>query len=288
MGILNAQVILIWGAITFYVAATCLYLVGIIFKKDKLVNWAGIVGIVGYIPQTAAIILRWIETGHYPYWGTYEVYSNYSWALVSIFIVCKLLNRRLSIAGLVIFPLAFFMAGMALTGSKEIQDIPGTYLTYWLGIHIFFAQMAYGSGLIAAVFGLFYLGRSKDKSASAGEHQPKWLPKPKVADEYSYRFTILSFICMSIMIGSGAVWGYKAWGRYWGWDPIETWSLVCWFIYGIILHLRTTMGWRGSKAAWVTIAAFVLIIFAYFVTPILYGTVHEHLEVGLLVYKGVA
>lgn len=285
---INIQVDLVWVAITFYVAATCLYLIGIIFKKDKLVSRASTIGSVGYIPQTIALLLRWVETGHFPYWGTYEVYSNYVWAIMSLYLFAKLLNRKLAITGAVIFPISFFMAGMALTGSKEIQDIPGTYLTYWLGIHIFFAQMAYGSGLIAAIFGVLYLRQSKDKQDATEGKKSNWMPKPAVADEYSYRFTILAFICMSIMIGAGAVWGYKAWGRYWGWDPIETWSLVCWFAYGTILHLRATMGWRGSKAAWVTIAAIFLVVFSYFVLPSLYGTVHEHLEVGLLVYRGVA
>lgn len=274
---INLQVILIWIAITFYVVSTCLYLFGIIMKKDSLVRKAPIAGLVGYLPQTVAIVLRWIETGHFPYWGTYEVFSAYSWGTVTIFLGAKLLNRKLSIAGVVVFPLAFFMAGMALTGSKEIQEIPGTFLTYWLVIHIIFANLAAAAGLIAATFSGFYLINKKKKAAGGAVYQPKWMPNPEQADQDAYRWSILAFICMSIMIGSGSVWAYSAWGRYWGWDPIETWSLISWFIYAILLHLRSTLGWRGSKSAWLTIAALFIVVFSYFLIPFIYGTVHEHL-----------
>jgi len=68
------------------------------------------------------------------------------------------------------------------------------------------------------------------------------LPDIKKIDHWSYQFSAFAFVMLGIMIASGAVWAFKAWGSYWSWDPIETWALISWLVYGLYFHLRTTMG----------------------------------------------
>ncbi|MDH4029098.1 MAG: cytochrome c biogenesis protein CcsA, partial [Nitrospirota bacterium] len=63
---------------------------------------------------------------------------------------------------------------------------------------------------------------------------------------------------------TGVIWANSAWGTYWRWDPKEVWSLITWLIYALVLHLRHTAGWRGRKAAMLSIAGFVIVIFAFF------------------------
>jgi ABC-type transport system involved in cytochrome c biogenesis permease subunit len=79
---------------------------------------------------------------------------------------------------------------------------------------------------------------------------------------------------MGIMIASGAIWAYKSWGRYWGWDPIETWSLICWLAYGAYLHLRIN-GLRGKAAAWLCFVVIIVAVFSFFGAPYLYPTIHD-------------
>lgn len=274
MDLIKLQVILLWIAVTCYVLGTCVDLGRIIFQKEGWKNLPHRLAMIGFVPQTVAIILRWVETGHFPYWGTYEVYNSYSWAIIGLYLFVVALRPKLKILSVIFLPITFFSIGFALTGSTEIKEIPSSFLTYWLGIHIFFAKLAYGSGLVAGVFGGLYLMRSK----SGNERKAAWLPSIETADYYCYRFAGFAFVSMSLMIGAGAIWAHKAWGRYWGWDPVETWSLVSWFMYGIFLHLRVTMGWKGKRTAWLAIVAVLIIIFAYFGLPLLYDTVHEHLE----------
>jgi ABC-type transport system involved in cytochrome c biogenesis permease subunit len=66
------------------------------------------------------------------------------------------------------------------------------------------------------------------------------------------------------MIASGAIWAHGLWGRYWGWDPVETWSLISWLTYGLNLHLRVSLGWRGRRAAWLAIGSLFGVIFLFF------------------------
>jgi ABC-type transport system involved in cytochrome c biogenesis permease subunit len=76
------------------------------------------------------------------------------------------------------------------------------------------------------------------------------------------------------MIASGAVWANEAWGRYWAWDPMETWSLVAWAVYALHLHLTLTLGWRGTKAAWVLVIALPVIVFSLLGVPVVYNSIH--------------
>lgn len=278
MNSLEIQVVLLWAAVTGYVVATIMALISLVFRKPRLLDYIPLVGLVASIAHTAAIILRWTQTGHFPYWGRYEVFSSYPWALVLMYLVVVFLKRELKVAGVVIFPIAFFMTGMALTGSPEVREIPNSFLTYWLGIHIAFAKLAFGSALLAAFYGILYLLKEKASATGRENILTQTIKDSRTADYLGYRFTVFAFVTMTIMIGAGAVWGYKAWGRYWGWDPVETWSLVCWFVYGIILHLRTTLGWKGRRAAWISIGAIFVVIFAFFGLSLLYSTIHEHLE----------
>jgi ABC-type transport system involved in cytochrome c biogenesis permease subunit len=84
----------------------------------------------------------------------------------------------------------------------------------------------------------------------------------------------VGFIFLTVMIISGAIWANEAWGRYWGWDPIETWSLICWVLYAGYLHVRLTLGWSGRKAAWYAVIALPVVLFTLIGVPLIYRSIH--------------
>jgi ABC-type transport system involved in cytochrome c biogenesis permease subunit len=77
-----------------------------------------------------------------------------------------------------------------------------------------------------------------------------------------------------MMIVSGAIWAEESWGRYWSWDPIETWSLIVWLIYAVYLHLRYTMHWKGQRLAWYAIISMPIALFCLVGIPTVYDTIH--------------
>jgi ABC-type transport system involved in cytochrome c biogenesis permease subunit len=79
-----------------------------------------------------------------------------------------------------------------------------------------------------------------------------------------FRYVVFGFITDAIMISAGSIWAKDLWGSYWSWDPVETWSLISWLIYGIVIHLRVTLGWRGSKLAWLVIGALTTVLISFF------------------------
>jgi ABC-type transport system involved in cytochrome c biogenesis permease subunit len=82
-----------------------------------------------------------------------------------------------------------------------------------------------------------------------------------------------------LMIVSGALWADQAKGSYWNWDPVEVWSLVSWLVFGIYLHLRITMGWRGRRLAWYALAAVAVMIVSYWGIPFSVETFHKGFRV---------
>ena len=89
------------------------------------------------------------------------------------------------------------------------------------------------------------------------------LPPLEELDNLIYRVIWMSFPVLTLGILLGAAWANDAWGRYWGWDPKETWSFVTWLIYLIYLHIRLVVGWRGRKTAYLSLVGFAVVLFTY-------------------------
>ncbi|MCU1592936.1 MAG: cytochrome c assembly protein, partial [Frankiales bacterium] len=102
------------------------------------------------------------------------------------------------------------------------------------------------------------------------------LPAAPVLDRVSYSVIAFAFPVWTFAIIAGAIWAESAWGRYWGWDPKETWSFITWVLYAGYLHARATAGWKGNKAAWVALAAAGALIVDYYVVNIFVVGLHSY------------
>ena len=108
-----------------------------------------------------------------------------------------------------------------------------------------------------------YMIKAKESSEKPGLLSTR-LPENSVLDELTHQMIMFGFLFLSIGIITGAVWANSAWGRYWGWDPKETWSLITWFIYATLLHARLMRGWEGKRIALLSIVGFIAVMFTYF------------------------
>lgn len=102
------------------------------------------------------------------------------------------------------------------------------------------------------------------------------LPSTDVLDRYGYETITVGIPFMTLNLVSGAVWAYYAWGRYWGWDPKETWALITWFVYVIYLHMRILGGWKGRKTALISLAGFFVVIFTYLGVNLVISGLHSY------------
>jgi cytochrome c-type biogenesis protein CcsB len=266
--------ILYLTATTFYALSSIIYIYCLVFKKEERLNLAMSGAIIGLLFHSASIAMRWIETGHGPYITMYEVLSKYAWFSVVVFLLAQHKYEKIRIAGFIVMPAVLLIMGAGSTYSRDIQMIPASLRSYWLIAHVVFANLAFGSILVATGIAALYILKDRNLTSKKESLFYQRLPELKVMDELMYQFVAAGLLFLSIMIGTGAIWANQTWGRYWGWDPIETWSLVSWFMYGICLHLRMNAGWSGKRIAWYVVLSIFLLAFSIFGVGYVYSGLH--------------
>jgi ABC-type transport system involved in cytochrome c biogenesis permease subunit len=168
-------------------------------------------------------------------------------------------------------PVVFVLMGWAGTLIKEVAATLAPALqSGWLWVHIFGASSGFAAVLVAAGLGLVYLLKERNCGGIYDR-----LPSLADIDNLAYRFVAGGFIMFGLMMVSGCFWSNQVKGNYWNWDPVEVWSLVSWLTYGIYLHLRMTMGWRGRGLAWYALIALLAMIVSYWGIPFSIETFHS-------------
>lgn len=270
---MTTEIILMWAAVTLYAAGAIVYTVGFVFHRPlmRIALW---VSLAGLVPHTIATAIRWVRVGHPPMLGFYEVVPGLVWiAVVALGLIAWRWPGTEAI-GVIIMPVSFLMMGAAmLVAPKNDLPLTPTLASWWLTIHITFAKLSYAAFIASFALAIVYLVRDGSAGGRWRDVLDK-LPAQDVVDDLTFKFVAVGFIFLGCMIAAGAIWANEAWGRYWGWDPIETWSLISWLVYAAYLHLRLTMGWRGRRAAWFAVAALPVVVFALIGVPVVYSSIH--------------
>jgi cytochrome c-type biogenesis protein CcsB len=267
----------ILSIVTFiYGLAGFLYLFGWVFHKAIFEKPATLALLAGWLGNTAAILLRWVESyrlgmGHAPLSNLFESLVFFAWsiALMGLFLEWRYRNRTL---GLFTTPLAFLALSYASLSpgiSDRIQPLIPALKSNWLIAHVITCFIGYASFAVALGVSVMYLIR--DREAVAPGSLADRLPGTAFLDELNHRLVLFGLLFLTVGIITGAVWANQAWGRYWGWDPKETWSLITWFVYAALLHFRLMRGWHGKRIAYLAIVGFMAVLFTYFGVNLLPG-----------------
>ena len=254
------EAIFIWTGIGFYCASFLLFLAGLVFDRPRLPRYGFWSCVAGFVFHSGAILARWEATGHIPVMQAYENSLLGGWFVILTYIILRYAFPRSGLFGVAIVPLVVLVLGNGIQIGEPLQPLEPPYKSYWLYVHVLFGWFTFGAYVIAFAAGWMY--ELKDRAKKRGVLTR--LPDLKLLDELSFRLILFGFFAESIMIGSGAIWAHGLWGRYWAWDPVETWSLVSWLTYGLNVHLRVTMGWRGRRAAWLAIFSLFGVICLFF------------------------
>ena len=264
------ETILHWVAVALYILATILFAHALLWNHPARSRWALGLTALGLLPHTAALVVRWVEVGHGPYMLKYKVLSSNAWIAVAMLLVVTWRKPTWLALSLVALPLSILMVGLGLLTSPEARNLPPTLRSIWLVFHVLFNKLAVGAFLLSFASAVVLL-RKLQGHASARLSK---LPEADLLDAYTVRFVGFGFVFWSTTIVMGAIWANQSWGRYWGWDPIETWSLVTWLCYGSLLHLRLFYRLSPRATAWVTVGCFGLSILTVFIFPFLIPSMH--------------
>jgi len=232
-------------------------------RTEKIARIATAMMILGFLLLLAGVVGRGISAGRVPWGNMYEFSITGALAFTGAYLGA-LRKYDLRWLGLFVSISVLLTLGIAVT----VLYVPSAPLvpalkSTWLVIHVAAAIISGGVFLLSNVIaGAFLFLDSMEKK---GERAPwaKRLPSLDTLDQLSYRLVAFVFPLWTFAVIAGAIWAESAWGRYWGWDPKETWAFITWVAYAAYLHARVTVGWRGRRAAWLCIFAGSTFLFNY-------------------------
>ena len=241
---------------------------------------------VGAAAHTTAVITRGLAVHRAPWGNMYEFVTALT-CVAAIFFLFALIRYRAWTLGVFVMGAVVVTLGLAET---LIYTAPGDLVpalqSYWLDIHVTAMTLATGIFFVSAVLGFVYLWVDRyARRVAAGRAAPgngivRRLPGIEQLDRLTYRTIVFGFPVWTFGVIAGAIWADQAWGRYWGWDPVETWAFITWVLYAAFLHARATAGWRGRRAHYVQLLGFVSLIFNILVVQVFIAGMHSYAGVG--------
>lgn len=221
------------------------------------------VALAGFVFHLAYFALRWAESGTIPITSFFEAANFLAMGIVLVFLIMEL---RFAIAALGSFmlPLVILLMVPAFILSGEIKVLAPMLKSGWLGVHTsltLFGDAGFAFSFIVSIMYLVQERQLKTKHLGAVFHR---LPSLDIMDTLGYRAMTFGWPLFTLGMITGSIWANSAWGTYWSWGAKETWSLITWVVYLVLLHLRT-IGWRGRKMAILSIIAFLFVLVSFFV-----------------------
>jgi len=232
-------------------------------KADKAARIATALMVLAFILLFVAVVARGLSNGHVPWGNMYEFSITGALTFTGAYLVA-LRKYDLRWLGLFISLAALLTLGTAITLLyRDSAPLVPALKSTWLIIHVVAAIISGGVFLLSNVIAGAYLYLD---ARERGAGRPAWatrLPALEVLDQLSYRLVAFVFPLWTFSVIAGAIWAESAWGRYWGWDPKETWAFITWVAYAAYLHARVTVGWKGRRAAWLCLFAGSTFLFNY-------------------------
>ncbi|MEU1045262.1 c-type cytochrome biogenesis protein CcsB [Streptomyces sp. NPDC005897] len=246
--------------------------------------------VLAFAVEAGGVLTRALSVERAPWGNMYEFNITFTTVAVGVYLGLLALKKNVRWLGLPLTTTVLLDLGLAVTVLYTASDqlVPALH-SYWLYIHVSTAIFCGAVFYVGAVATILYLFKDSFENKLASGGTPgrfassvlDRLPAAATLDKFAYRVNAAVFPLWTFTIIAGAIWAGDAWGRYWGWDPKETWSFITWVAYAGYLHARATAGWKGRKAAYLALVAFGCWLFNYYGVNIFVSGKHSYADVGL-------
>ncbi len=232
-------------------------------RTEKVARIATAMMILGFILLFAGVVARGLSASRVPWGNMYEFSITGALAFSGAYLAA-LRKHNIRWLGLLVSIAVLLTLGtaVAVLYRPSAPLVPALKST-WLVVHVSTAIISGGVFLLANAIAAAYLYLDAMETRGERKAWAKRLPSLEDLDQLSYRLVAFVFPLWTFSVIAGAIWAESAWGRYWGWDPKETWAFITWVAYAAYLHARVTVGWRGRKAAWLCLFAGSTFLFNY-------------------------
>lgn len=229
--------------------------------RTRLARWATPMLGAGAALQTGDLLMRGIQAGNVPVTNFGQSLVFLAW-LIAVAGLVVIVRTRMPVIGVYVAPIVFVVLALEATTVRQARlAMPQTLRSVWLPIHVTLALLGYALFVIAAGVSLVYLVYEKRLKAKRPlMPTDERTPSLEKLDRINYRLLGWGFLMLSLAIVTGAIWADAIWGQFWSWEPAESWTLVIWFLYAGLLESRLTVGWRGRRAAALTIVVFTVLV----------------------------
>jgi len=246
---------------------------GLVARHRGLDTWA--VTAAGLLPVLAlllaALSARWLRESQGPFLTLYDVLLSNLFSLTLVYLVATSLLPALRTTAIVVVATLVVLGGWALNVTPQAIPLPATYDNPWLWLHVLSGKLFLGLCMLAAAAASLLLrrrGAAMTSSAAAGNRD--------ALDDAVWLTISLAFVCHSFMLIAGSIWAHSAWGRYWSWDSLETWTFVTWLCIALLLHARVTFPRMPPAYGWsAVIAIFCLAVLTFLGVPFISVAPHK-------------
>ena len=267
---MTTELLLLWIAVVMYtLAGSAAISATVMARRFERAVLALVV--TGLVVHAVSLGLRWERVGHGPFITLFEILSSNVWSLLLVFSIAYWRVPAVRPSAAVVMPVLFLLMGWMLVSSPGEGHLPPTYRTVWLYIHVLFGKIFLGSVLVAVgLAGIILL-----RGAGIAVQQTARVPDNSKLENLAFRFMILGFVFETLMLIAGAIWAQDAWGRYWAWDPLETWAFLTWLTLAFFVHARVTFRLQPRRSAMFIITVFVLAFLTFFGVPFVSTAPHK-------------
>ncbi len=302
-------------ALFSYIAAMVVSFAYLAFHKERLHTVATTIGVIGLVANGVSIVTRGIAAGRTPWGNMYEYSTLITFLVVLGYLWIIEARAKVRTVGGFVYAMAVLTMAMAVSffyvGPTALMPALNSY---WRQIHVtsmIVASSLLGIGCLLTIVYLIkasgerraldrlrgsqpppimggsidtsdpsappdYAGAGDDPVGSSASSRKISLPPSATLDALAYKFIRFGFPVWTFGVICGAIWAQQTWGRYWGWDPKETWSFITWVIFAGYLHARATAGWKGTRAAVVALVGFVSLLVTYYAVNLWIAGLHSY------------
>ena len=222
---------------------------------------------LGLLSHVAVVVARGLAADRLPWGNMYEFTTVVVLVAVVAYTVQAVRAPELRHIGVFVMgPVVIAMALIRLVLYVQAGPLVAALRSWWLAVHVTTATLGFGVFFVSGIVSVLYLVRSRreERAAAGAPLAPSLLdrlPSAAALDRTAHRTAVFGFPIWTFAVIAGAIWAESAWGRFWGWDPKETWAFIAWVVYAAYLHARTTSGWRGRPSAWVNVVGLAVMVF---------------------------
>lgn len=255
--------IFFYACVFFYFVATAFFIAYLFKREAALFGYSKQWFSVGFVAGVFFFFIRYRELGFLPLVTLFEITFFYAWLSSGVYILFVKETMGRLVPGLVIFIFdGIFLIDLFL--DKTLHLLNPLLNSFWLGIHVPAVIVSYSAfGLSFAISVYYLIAQKKGKPV-------------RQLDSLNRGLILTGVVLLGVGIVTGAIWAHSAWGRYWNWDPKETWALITFLIYGFCAVARPVFKFSPGWLAVLSIAGFLAMLFTFFGVSLLLASHHAY------------